>query len=86
MNQEYITHWIIGIICALVWFWGAQVGIPASAISLAAWIVPGLLAHAVGTSSMIPGVISDSVQKTVAPSKLPDEPIATNPETQGPAA
>lgn len=51
MTRDYIAHWLIGIICMLVWFWGTQAGIPASAVSLAAWIVPGLLMHAVGLSS-----------------------------------
>jgi hypothetical protein len=71
MNKDYITHWIVGIICALVWFWGAQVGIPASAISLAAWIVPGLLAHAVGTSS-----VNGSKAPDPAPTDTPAPPAA----------
>ena len=52
MTRDYIGHWIIGITCALVWFWGAKVDIPPSAINLAAWIVPGLLAHAIGRTSI----------------------------------
>ncbi len=49
-KQKTITLWIIGILCTLVWFWGAKAEIPASAINLAAWIVPGLLAYALKTS------------------------------------
>lgn len=64
MSRDYVAHWVIGIICALVWFWGAQVGIPASAISLAAWIVPGLLAHAVGTASTKPNAPEPPVTET----------------------
>ena len=50
MSKDYIAHWIIGIICTLVWFWGDLVNIPAAAITLAASIVPGLLGHALGYS------------------------------------
>ncbi len=50
MNQNLITHWIIGVFATLTWFWGDKVGVPPSAINLAAWIVPGLLAHALGQS------------------------------------
>lgn len=50
MNRDYLAHWVIGIICTLVWFWGDLVNIPAAAITLAASIVPGLLGHALGYS------------------------------------
>ncbi len=48
---DYLTHWILGVICALVWFWGDKAGIPPAAQQLAASIVPGLVAHAMGYSS-----------------------------------
>ncbi len=51
MNQSLVTHSLIGICATLTWFWGDKVGIPPSAINLAAWIVPGLLAHALGKST-----------------------------------
>lgn len=63
MNQNLITHWIIGVFATLTWFWGDKVGIPPSAINLAAWIVPGLLAHALG----------QSVFKSASSSALPKE-------------
>ncbi len=49
-DRDYIAHWIIGIICTLIWFWGSLVGIPQAAVTLAASIVPGLLGHALGYS------------------------------------
>lgn len=49
--KDYATHWILGLICTLVWFWGDRVGIPKDAQTLAASVVPGLLAHALGKSS-----------------------------------
>lgn len=46
--RGYLTHWALGLICTAVWFWGDKVGIPKDAQILAASVVPGLLAHAVG--------------------------------------
>ena len=46
MNKDYLTHWVIGVSCAAAWFWGDKVGIPPAATSLAASIVPAVLAHA----------------------------------------
>lgn len=50
MSKDYLTHWILGVICTLVWFWGDRAGIPPAAVTLASVTVPGLLAHALGTS------------------------------------
>ncbi len=49
MDYKYLSHWIIGVIAALVWFWGEKVSIPPQAITLASVIVPSLMAHALGT-------------------------------------
>ena len=72
MTRDYVGHWIIGICATLVWFWGAKVDIPASAINLAAWIVPGLLAHALGQSAFkgnsLP--VSTKDQTTSAPEPI----------------
>jgi hypothetical protein len=55
-KQKTITLWVIGLLCTLVWFWGAKADIPASAIGLAGWLVPGLLAYALKTSEVqLPG-------------------------------
>ena len=51
MSRDYVTHWIIGILCALIWFWGDRVGIPPGAIALAASVVPAALADAMRKSS-----------------------------------
>jgi hypothetical protein len=51
MSRDYLTHWIIGAIAALVWFWGDRAGIPKEAQVLAATIVPSLIGHALGKSS-----------------------------------
>ena len=50
MNKEYVTHWILGTVCALIWFWGDRAGIPKDAQLLAASVVPGLLGNALGIS------------------------------------
>ena len=46
MNRDYLGHWVIGILCAIIWFWGDKAGIPPAAVTLAATIVPALLGHA----------------------------------------
>lgn len=60
MSREYVTHWIIGILCALIWFWGDRLGIPPGAIALAASVVPAALADAMRKSS-------NDTQNTVDP-------------------
>ena len=74
MTRDYVGHWIIGITCALVWFWGAKVDIPPSAINLAAWIVPGLLAHAIGRSTL--STTAPEPPKDAPPVVEPPEPQA----------
>lgn len=49
-KQEYWTHWLLGTLCAAIWFWGDKAGIPRPAQDLAASVVPGLVMHAVGMS------------------------------------
>ena len=46
MTKDYAVHWILGIVCASIWFWGKLVSIPPEAVQLAASVVPGILAHA----------------------------------------
>ena len=49
-KQEYWTHWLLGLACAAIWFWGDKAGIPVAAQALAASVVPALVTHAVGMS------------------------------------
>jgi hypothetical protein len=100
MNQNLITHWILGVFATLTWFWGDKVGVPPSAINLAAWIVPGLLAHALGQSAnttssrstgLIPGEGAVNVPVLPLQSKsaeiMPSEPsIIAGPAGGGGAA
>jgi len=65
MSRDYITHWIIGVLCALIWFWGDRVGIPPGAIALAASVVPAALADAMRKSSdEVVNTIPDAVTLT----------------------
>lgn len=63
MSKEYVTHWILGVTCAVIWFWGDRLSIPKDAQVLAASIVPGLLGSAL------------SIQKGQLPS-LPSAPAS----------
>ncbi len=56
MNKAYIGHWVIGVLCAVIWFWGDKLGIPTAAITLCSSIVPGLLGHALAYSPADPTV------------------------------
>jgi hypothetical protein len=47
MNKDYLVHWVLGVLCAAVWFWGDKLGVPPAAVTLASTIVPTLLGHAV---------------------------------------
>ena len=61
--KDYISHWVLGVICTVVWFWGDKAGIPSQAQLLAASIVPGLLAHALGYASGVSnGVVQAQAQ------------------------
>lgn len=68
MSRDYLAHWVIGIISALVWFWGDRAGIPAAAVSLAATIVPALLGHAIAYTPASP---ADPVSPPATPTVLP---------------
>ena len=52
-KTEFYTHWIIGVLSAVVWFWGDKLGIPANAQALAASVVPALVLHALGRASAV---------------------------------
>jgi len=65
MNKDYAVHWTIAAIATVVWFWGDLLHIPAGAISLAASVVPGILAHAVAY---------DPSPSQVLPSTTPTDP------------
>lgn len=66
--KDYISHWVLGAICTVVWFWGDKAGIPSQAQLLAASIVPGLLAHALGYASGVSnGVVQAQALQTSAP-------------------
>ena len=43
MNKDYAIHWLFGILCSIIWFWGEKVGIQQADITLAASVVPGIL-------------------------------------------
>lgn len=47
MSSDYLTHWLLGFLCSVIWFWGDKLGIPAAAVQLAGSVVPALLGHAV---------------------------------------
>ena len=81
MTRDYVGHWIIGICATLVWFWGAKVDIPPSAINLAAWIVPGLLAHAIGrtTFTQAPTTIMPATSFNAQPDPVPVSTPAPTP-------
>lgn len=82
-NRTFYTRWAIGLTATLVWFFGDRIGIPASAINLSEWIVPGLLAHALGTSNSKPIENNTEAQPIIIPAAgpvnapmLPSEPTA----------
>ena len=58
MINDYLVHWILGIVLTVVWFFGDKLGIPADAITLAKATVPGLLGHAL---AFTPGAASPNV-------------------------
>ena len=61
-KTEFYTHWIIGLLSAVVWFWGDKLGIPANAQALAASVVPALVLHALGRASAGPETPSPQPQ------------------------
>lgn len=79
-KQKTLTLWAIGLLCTLVWFWGAKADVPASAIGLAGWLVPGLLAYALRTSEVqLPGptTAQDPIATlTQPPANAPAAPVA----------
>jgi hypothetical protein len=72
MNKDYIVHWILGLLCACIWFWGDRLGIPAGGIALAASVVPGALADAMRKSSN-----ASTTNNTDSVVEVPAEPIPT---------
>ncbi len=84
-KQKTLTLWAIGLLCTLVWFWGAKADVPASAIGLAGWLVPGLLAYALKTSEVqLPGQTTAQDPVTTPaqpPSNAPAAPVVP-PEPQ----
>jgi hypothetical protein len=46
MSRDYWVHWILGIVCGIVWAYGDKAGLPPAMVQLAASVVPGVLAHA----------------------------------------
>lgn len=75
MSKGYVGHWVIGVLCAVIWFWGDKMGIPDAAITLCSSIVPGLLGHALAYSPADAEIINPTVKDslTVAP---PTPPVA----------
>ena len=71
MNKEYITHWILGTVCALIWFWGDRAKIPKDAQLLAASVVPGLLGNALGISKSSPPAASAASHPQPQPEQTP---------------
>lgn len=68
-TPQYLSHWVIGIVAVLVWFWGEKVGIPPDAMPMAKMVVTGLMGHALGTLTPI------------SPNPLPTVAIVTEPQT-----
>ncbi len=58
MFNNYLNHWIIGLIGTAVWFWGDKAGIPADAIKYAAVVVPVVVGHALAFTPDVPGLTS----------------------------
>ena len=56
MTKEYIGHWVLGVLCFIIWCWGPYLRIPPAAILLCASIVPGLLGHALAYKPEVPEV------------------------------
>lgn len=48
MDRAYLVHWVVGVVAAVVWFWGDRMGIPAAAVTLASTLVPTIIGHALG--------------------------------------
>ena len=71
MNKDYLVHWLLGLLCSVIWFWGDRVGIPAAAVTLASSVVPGILAHALAYSAPSTTTPADPV---VADSTTPSLP------------
>ena len=69
MSKGYVGHWVIGVLCAVIWFWGDKMGIPTAAITLCSSIVPGLLGHALAYSPADAPTVNDPL--TVAPPAPP---------------
>jgi len=68
-KTEIYTHWIIGVLSAVVWFWGDKLGIPAPAQAFAASVVPALVMHALGRASAGTGTPS---QQSPQPQSQPE--------------
>lgn len=51
MSMDYLTHYITAILCLCVAFWGDKLGIPATDVSIAATLVPGIIGHALGMAA-----------------------------------
>lgn len=68
MNKDYATHWVIGLLATVVWFWGDKAGVPPTAITLAASLVPAAIAHALAYTPS-----ADTTQYDPPPAGLSDD-------------
>jgi hypothetical protein len=75
MNKDYLVHWLLGVLCSAIWFWGDRMGIPSAAVTLASSVVPGILAHAL---AYVPdAVVPDAPVLPAAPAAVvTDKPAA----------
>lgn len=48
--MDYLAHWVIGILAAIVWAFGKNWGLEASFVSFAAWTLPIVVGHALSVS------------------------------------
>ena len=46
MDKNYINHWIIGVVCLIVYLFGDKLGVPAMAVQYAGTVIPALVGHA----------------------------------------
>jgi len=51
--KEFYTHWIIGIICAIVWCFGDRLNIPTEAIAFAQGNLGIIIGHAIATAQQV---------------------------------
>ena len=85
-RQEFYTRWAIGIAAVAIWGWGNKIGVVPTLQTYAAYTLPFLVGHAIGSlrepknaPPPPPAVIPPDVPQVVAPTVpavQPDQPAA----------